>query len=453
MREELDHRPMVVAFLGLAVGASAFLNPWLGLLLVPLLAGAKRWGVRAVAIAGFLAAYALFPRVDTTPVADEAFYEGPVEVITMPVSTANSLRCVAARGHQRFLLYVPGDSGVVLGDRLKVRAEVLPFREGMLDSHRSCGVMKAISAPLVLERGSPVWRWGLWVRQSFRALTFRHADPGAGPLLDGMCFSMTAEIPVELRQAMSKTGTTHIVSTSGLHVVLATFALAFVVGAFPVPRWAQVTLMVALLAVYAAAAGLQPPIVRSVLMMLALFSAYMVRRGFDGLSALGFAGSLSLLWAPELVQDIGFQLSVVAVGSLMLFARAPDVEAFSLRDWALRYFEASLVVTLFTAPLLAYHFGTVPLMSIPANMLVVPVLGVVIASALASWALWLVVPAVGVGLLKVSVEPMTGWIGYVVQNLGSLPFASFAVPEFSAWWLLPVYGVGMLVWRPHVRAI
>jgi competence protein ComEC len=206
-----------------------------------------------------------------------------------------------------------------------------------------------------------------------------------------------------------------------------------------------------LLLVYASAAGMQPPIVRSVLMMGVFFCAYMVRRGSDGLSALAFAGALSLIWAPELVRDIGFQLSMVAVGSLVMFVRAPEGDEGGLREWALRYAEASIVVTLATAPLLAYHFGTVPLMSLPANMLVVPVLGVVIAGALASWVVWLVLPAVGLGLLKVSVEPMTGWVVMVIEGLGSLPFASLAVPEFSAWWLLPVYVAACSLWRPHVR--
>jgi predicted membrane metal-binding protein len=143
---------------------------------------------------------------------------------------------------------------------------------------------------------------------------------------------------------------------------------------------------------------------------------------------------------------------MVAVGSLVLFARAPDDSEGDLREWALRYASASLVVTAATAPLVAYHFGTIPLMSIPANMLVVPVLGLVIGGALFAWATWLVVPAVGIGMLKLIVEPMTGWVGIVIERLGSLSFAAVAVPEFSPYLLVPVYVAGLLVWRPYVRA-
>lgn len=453
MREEFDHRPLVAVFLGLAIGSSAFLNPYIGLFALPLFLILKRWSVRAAALCACLAGFTLYPRLDQTLVTEDVFFEGEVDVLTMPVSTGDRLRAVVGSGDRRYVLYLPESSGVVLGDRVKVRADLSPFREGQVESRGAIGTMSAISSPTLIEGGSFVWRAGLWVRRSFRDMTFRFAYKETGPLLDGMCFSMTSEIPVEFRQAMSKTGTTHIVSTSGLHVVLATFALAFVIGVFPVPRWAQIAFLFALLAVYAGAAGLQPPMLRAVLMMMVFFCAYMVRRGTDGLSALGLAGALSLLWAPELVLDIGFQLSMVAVGSLVLFARVPDAEEFDVKEWALRYVESSVVVTLATAPLLAYHFGIVPLMSIPANLLVIPVLGVVIAGALAAWVLWLAVPAVGVGLLKVSVEPVTGWVGLSIERLGSLPFASFAVPEFSAYWLLPIYIAAIAVWRPYVRTV
>ncbi len=451
MREEFDRRPMMAVFLGLAVGSAAGVVAWFALYGLPLLFLAKRWTVRVALLVSAIAGFLLYPRLDATPVVEESFYEGTVDVLSMPVSTGDRSRSIAQVGDKRYVLYLDQSSSVVFGDRVKVRAEIAPLREGQVGQRGAVGSMGAISEPTVVDGGFALWRVGLWVRNSFRAFTDQFANAKTGPLLDAMCFSMTADLSHDFRTAMARTGTTHIVSTSGLHVVLAAYALAFLIGAFPLPRWAQIGLLVLVLGVYAAAAGMQPPIVRSILMMLVFLVAYMVRRGSDGLSCLAFAGALSLLWAPELVSDIGFQLSMVAVGSLVLFARAPDEGSFSVREFALRYAEASLVVTLATAPLLAYHFGSVPLMSIPANLLIVPVLGIVISGALIAWAVWLVLPAVGVGLLKVVIEPTTGWVGAVIERLGSLPFAAIYVPEFSAYWLLPVYVLCLLIWRPHVR--
>ena len=455
MREELDRRPLVAVFLGLVAGCAGAVVGWFALFAVPLVLLVKRWPVRLASVLACGIGLLTYPRLAEAPVVEEAFLEAEVDVLTMPVTTADSMRTVVGHKDERYVLYLGADSGVVLGDRLRVRADIKPLSEGQVARRGAIGTMRAISEPEVVDRGSFVWRVGMALRRSFQRMTDRFADPAAGPLLDGMCFSMTSDVPLDLRRAMARTGTSHIVSTSGLHIVLVAFALAGLLGTMPVPRPAQIAVLFALLAVYAAAAGFQPPVMRAILMTLVLVSAYLFRRGPDGLSALAFAGIVSLLWAPELVRDIGFQLSMVAVGSLVLFSRLPEATPLDshagLREWALQYTQASLVVTLATAPLLAYHFGMVPLMSVPANLLVVPVLGIVISGALAAWGLWAIVPAVGVGMLKLCVEPMTGWVGLVIERLGSLPFAALDAPEFSAYWLVPIYLLALLLWRPHVR--
>ena len=455
MREELDRRPLVAVFLGLAAGSAAALAGWIALLALPVALLAKRWPVRIAVLAACGFGWLHFPRLSPTQVVEQGFLEGDVDVITMPVTTGHALRSIAQYKDSRYVLYLPLSANVVLGNRVHVRAKVLPLREGQLADRGATGVMDAISEPRVLSGGTPLWRLGLWVRRSFQEFTDRYAAPETGPLIDAMCFSMTSDLSDDFRKGMSGTGTNHIVSTSGLHVVLVSFAMAALLGSLPFPRPAQLGLLALMMGVYAAAAGFQAPVVRAILMSFTFLVAYLLRRGPDGLSALAFAGVLSLLWAPELVRDVGFQLSMVAVGSIVLFVRQAETTLASglggLREWALRYVEASLVVTLATAPVLAYHFGRVPLMSLPANLLVVPVLGVVVSGALAAWSLWLLAPAVGVGALKFCVEPCTGWVGLVIERLGLLPFASLEVPDFSAYWLLPFYLAAVLLWRPYVR--
>ena len=373
----------------------------------------------------------------------------------MPQTVRGELVAVVERDGARYLLQVDDSYSVVLGDRVRVQANLLPLNEGQLRKRGAIGKLEVISEPEVLDQGSFIWRAGLRVRQSFEQMTRLYGNVRVASLIDGLCFSMTSEIPNDFRRAMSRTGTSHIVATSGLHIVLTAFAVALFLGTTPIPRKAQLGILFFLLVVYAAAAGLRPPVIRAVLMSVVLLTSYLWRRSHDGLSSIAFAGTVSLLWMPEAIDDVGFQLSMVAVFSLVLFARLPGREhkdaLAGLKAWGGRYALASLTVTLATAPLVAYHFGLIPVVSVVANMVVVPVLGVVIAGALGSWALYLVIPASGVGLLKVCVEPLTGWIALVIEKLGSLPFASFSVPEFSAYWIVPIYVLALSAWRPHVR--
>ncbi|MCH8979648.1 MAG: ComEC/Rec2 family competence protein [Armatimonadetes bacterium] len=456
MRDELDRRPLVVAFLGLCCGLAAVFAFWHIVFVVPVLLVASRWSMRALALVAAAVGFLIYPRLDSEPVVEQSFMEAEVDVIAMPQTVGSGLRTVVQHGRTRYILYLPESADVVLGDRILVRANVLPLREGQVARRGAVGALHAISAPKPVEDGSVVWRAGLAVRKSFHRMTSRFANERTGALLDGLCFSMTSELPPDFRDAMSRTGTSHIVATSGLHIVLATFALAMLLGTMPIPRPVQLLLLVLLLSIYAAAAGFRPPVMRAVLMAAVVMTAYVWRRAPDGLSCLAFAGVLSLVWAPEMIADVGFQLSMVAVAGLVLFSRLPEDGPRQLwptvKRWVGRYAQASLVTALATAPLLAYHFGLVPLVSVPANVLVVPILALVIGGALASWGLYLTLTAVGVGILKIVVEPLTGWIGAVIEALARLPFASVAIAEFSPYWLVPAYVLALLAWRPYVRS-
>ena len=455
MREEIDQRPLVVAFLALCIGLASVSVLWHVLYLVPLVVLTKRWIVRGAAVCACLVGVLIYPSFSSKLVETESFVEGEYDVISMPQTVRGDLVAVVEGGGARYLLEVDDSYSVVLGDRVRVRANLLPLNEGQLRKMGAVGKLEVISEPEVLDRGSFVWRAGLWIRQSFAEMTGLYGNEKVVALIDGLCFSMTSEIPNDFRRAMSRTGTSHIVATSGLHIVLTAFAVALLLGRTPIPRKAQLGILFFLLVVYAAAAGLRPPVIRAVLMSIVLLTAYLWRRPHDGLSSVAFAGIVSLLWMPESIGDVGFQLSMVAVSSLVLFARMPEREprdsVAGVKAWCGRYALASLTVTLATAPLVAYHFGLVPVVSVFANMVVVPVLGVVIAGALGSWALYLLIPASGIGLLKLCVEPLTGWIALVIEKLGSLPFASFAVPEFSAYWIVPIYVLALSAWRPYVR--
>ena len=48
-------------------------------------------------------------------------------------------------------------------------------------------------------------------------------------------------------------------------------------------------------------------------------------------------------------------------------------------------------------------------------------------------------PGLGVGLLKVVVEPLVAWMGTAVETLANQSWAAVEVPKFSPYWLIAVY--------------
>lgn len=221
----------------------------------------------------------------------------------------------------------------------------------------------------------------------------------------------------------------------------------------PIPRGAQIIVLAGLLLVYALATGLNPPVVRSALMALVGLVAYKFRRESDPLSALALGAVLYLLWRPNAIYDIGFQLSFLTVGALILFLPPQREAPATAREFALRHsgdaIRLSWAAFVASAPLVAYHFGTVALLSLPANLLVAAVVPVLIVGGLvAHLASFLSMP-LGVGLLQI-LDPLAGWVLWSVDSLGQPKWAVAEVPGFWAGWLPLVYGLGLMTWRQRI---
>ncbi|MBS1713613.1 MAG: ComEC/Rec2 family competence protein [Armatimonadetes bacterium] len=458
MREELVRRPLVIAFLGLCAGLSSGFSAWnaaWALLLVPLLW--RRWGLAVLAGAVALGLI-LKPEPRTPVIVKGAVYQGTVTVVDVPTTGRGRTTAIVSGRDRPYRLYLPPDSPANLGDVLALRALVVPLPKKAVRHHLEVAALAPEGRIVDVSRGSPVWRWAVGFRRSFLDHVERHVDPAAVGMVEALCMNVTDDIGSGTYEDLRRTGTIHVVSASGLHVTVLCVALAWLLMALPLPKWVQNVLLVSGLFLFAAAAGFHPPMLRSVLMVLVATSAYVVRREADAFSALALAGTADLLWRPADVADLGFQLSFLAVGALIAFGGpAPDTEtprlASRIGQWGCALARASLVATLASLPLLASTFGEVSVVGTVANLLVIPVLPLVVVGAIASWAVsWWSLP-VSVGVLKLVVEPTTGWISATVESVARWPFASLPVPPVPTFWLVPLYAALACLYEPRRQAV
>jgi len=307
----------------------------------------------------------------------------------------------------------------------------------------------------VVRAGAAVWRPGILWRNSFVDYVDTQLSQTAASAVNALCFNVTADLDRETYENLQRTGTIHIVSASGLHVLIFAAGISALAALLPIPRGWRLVLIFGILAFYAMGAGMRPPVVRAVLMAALLGASTLLRREPDLLSAVGISAILYLLWRPEAVYDIGFQFSFVTVSALGMFLplreELPEAPLRRLFAEAKEVGRASLVATLASAPLTAYYFGMVSIVSVPANVLIATALPFLTLTAFFAHGVSFVWPALSMGLLKVVVEPLVGWILWVAEVFGSLDFAALSTPAFSAWWLAPVYGIGLLIWRPRAR--
>lgn len=451
MKEIVARRPLLLFAGGLVLGLTGLLHPANLLFLLAALAFFPERATRLVLTGGAAVGFLLTP-TPLQPVIERSYVEGIGTVVNVPECRPYGSRFEITLLDRTWQATLRECADLSLGDRVKVRGIALPLREGSEDYLALHGVSGRLEllATERLSAGPFLWRWADAWRTSFQAFCDRHLSREAAQLTKALCFDMSGDLPRETSHRLKATGTVHLVSASGLHVFVLAFAVMAALSPAPIPRGAQLALVAVGLILYAAAAGLSPPVVRAALMSFVGSIAYLFRRERDPLSALALAASLYLVWQPRQVYDPGFQLSFVTVGAFALFLHPADSSLPLLLRGAYEALRVAWVAFVASAPIVAYHFGTISLISLPANLLVGAAASIAIVSALAAHLLSFLVLPLGVGVLALVTAPMVGWLLWTVEALADLPAAVLSVPGFSAYWLPVAYGLLLMTWRPRI---
>lgn len=252
-----------------------------------------------------------------------------------------------------------------------------------------------------------------------------------------------------------KTGTAHILAISGLHVgIVALFAYNVLVFVFR----RSTRLMLAIDIKKAALAGSLVPVVfyglvagfplstqRAVVMVSAFVISFLVNRGREYYNTLALAALVILAAAPYSVREASFQLSFAAVGAIIylvprldrLFSRGDVRTAGELRPpsavvlaraggWLREVLAITVAAGLGAAPLVAYHFNYVTPSGIAANLVVVPLTGVVVPLLFLS-SVFLTLSETVAGVFLQGADSVFSVIVWTVRHFAALPYSSVRV--------------------------
>jgi competence protein ComEC len=283
-------------------------------------------------------------------------------------------------------------------------------------------------------------------------------------LARGMTLGQDEEIDEPLREDFRASGLAHLLAVSGQNVMLlVALALPALMLAGLGPRGRAVALL-GLIALYVPLAGAGPSLQRAGLMGAAGIAAMLASRPASRWYALMLAAAATLALNPRACGDPGWQLSFAAVAGILTMApplrgmlargatelspapaRIPVVGparvAASIGRLLLRGLAdgaaITIAATVATAPLLAHHFGSVPLAGLPANLLALP------AVAPAMW-LGLVKAALGQATtlgaptgpaasflaeaLGSATEPVVAYIAGLAERFADLPGGQVSLP-------------------------
>ena len=274
------------------------------------------------------------------------------------------------------------------------------------------------------------------------ALPEPHASLASGLILGGK-----QGLGEELMDDFIRTGLIHIVVLSGYNVMIVAEFVLRVFGFLSRSRAAWLAGATIIGFVFVAGAGAAS--VRAGVMAAIALYGRATGRTYDAFRALLFAGVLMVLWNPySLAFDPGFQLSFLA--TLGLIFGAPLVEkrlSFIQSAFLKEIAAATIAAQIAVLPLLLYQNGLFSMVSLPANLLVLPMVPVaMLASAVAGLA-GALLPAIA----PVIALPAYGLLSYVigvVEVASDLPLAAFSVPAFPNYIALAAYAaMGYALYR------
>jgi competence protein ComEC len=272
-------------------------------------------------------------------------------------------------------------------------------------------------------------------------------------VIEAIVLGHSSEVDGALLDDFRATGLYHCLAVDGLKVAAVAGGVAGV--ALFLGLGSYVAQIAALLTVsgYALAVGLHPSVVRAALAAGLGSLAWLAGRERDRWQALLVGAAILLGWNPYLLFDAGFQLSFAAVASI--FVVTPRVvralEGYPVSHELAQLIGVSTACGLATAPVTWFQFHQISLVTIPANVVVVPVVVEVLGLALLTAVVAPIAPSVAAAMAE-----LNGWGSWFVAEsaraFAGLPGAQITSPRAAAVLGLSAVGAAAYAWQRGERA-
>lgn len=201
-------------------------------------------------------------------------------------------------------------------------------------------------------------------------------------ILSALLLAERYAIPIHIQDAFAATGAAHLLAISGLHVGMVAAWTGFLTFYFltrreawmihiPVKAYALVAGIGAAVA-YATLASWPLPTQRAALMLTAAALAWWLRARYAPINILLAALILILCWDAASITSVSLWLSFSATLALLMFMQASASSQSKIWAYLKSMMYVSLVASLATLPLIVEVFGRIPVWSLVANMLLVP---------------------------------------------------------------------------------
>jgi competence protein ComEC len=435
-------RDIEVAFMALAAVIGVYTQSWVcvAFLAVGLMIVCRRAALLVgCLLIGMLGGWRAQRSWDAAAPRHLGHFAGWVRVVGDPTQFGRGLRVTVQIDGERFDAWAYGSSLRRLAER---QAGELVYIEGQrrpTTSQVRRAQLRHVVGQFELSvvgdwhEGSPLYRTSSRVRTALSSSAAASMGPRDGSLFTGLVIGDDSGQPAELIAAFRQSGLSHLTAVSGENVAF------LIAAASPLLRrlrpWSRWAATLALIGWFMVLTRFEPSVLRAGVMAMLAGSSYVLGRQTAVARLLAWTVMLLVLVDPMLVWSVGFWLSTgatagVCLAAPLLAARLPGPA------WLRVPLSVTLGAQLGVALPSWLVFHRLPLVSLPANLLAVPVAGFVMFFGIPAGLLSALLPPVAplvmapctagtrwvetVAYLSAAVEPSPGWsvIGWIVVAVG-----------------------------------
>jgi len=245
-------------------------------------------------------------------------------------------------------------------------------------------------------------------------------------IIYALAFGNKSLLPANTKQAFASSGAMHVLAVSGLHVGIVSSILLFLCMPLRHARWNIVRMFLAISGIwfYACIAGMSPSVQRAAIMFSMLSVGVLLKRRVSSYNTISAAAFISILIDPFAFYNVSFQLSYVAVLSILY--GVPKLQTlFYSKNKIIQYvwgiIAVSIAVQIGTFPISIFYFKQIPLFSIFTNICVIPLAFIIIATVFACF-----IPGIS-KILFFLLEKEITFLHSIVSYIHEIPKSTIAV--------------------------
>ncbi|ANE53571.1 hypothetical protein SY85_17660 [Flavisolibacter tropicus] len=273
-------------------------------------------------------------------------------------------------------------------------------------------------------------------------------------LAEALLIGYKDDLDKNLVQSYSNTGVVHVIAISGLHLGIIYWLLLLLTRPLSRQswRWGRFLLIIAGLWAFSLLAGAQPSVLRSAVMFTCIAFSTVIDRKASIYNTLALSAFVLLCINPYWLWDVGFQLSYLAVLSILVFFKPIYNWCFfpnKLVDFVWKLTAVSMAAQILTLPISIYYFHQFPLLFLLSNLVAVPLSSLILIGEIILCALAFI-PSIAVKcgqLLSLLIQGLNNY----VERLDSVSFAVWQNLSISPLQTALLYAciLGLTLWLLH----